>query len=136
MHYLLDTGIVSLPKKLGTDPRLLGRLERASTSSAISSTTLCELHHGVEKMPLGRRRDEFEVYLREVLEARLPVLSYGDVAARWHAAERARLEAIGRTPPFADSQIAAVAATNDLTLVTLNPRDFDGFEGLRVEDWS
>jgi tRNA(fMet)-specific endonuclease VapC len=41
----------------------------------------------------------------------------------------------GRTPPLADGQIAAVARTNDLVLVTLNLMDYDGFRDLRVEDW-
>jgi tRNA(fMet)-specific endonuclease VapC len=39
-------------------------------------------------------------------------------------------------PPFADGQIASIAATRDLTLVTANVADFERFEGLRVEDWT
>ena len=38
-------------------------------------------------------------------------------------------------PPFAYGQIAAVAAVNDLTLVTQNSGDFADFAGLRVEGW-
>jgi predicted nucleic acid-binding protein len=41
-------------------------------------------------------------------------------AAEWHAAERARLAALGKTPPFVDGQITAIAYANSLTLVTLN----------------
>ena len=41
----------------------------------------------------------------------------------------------GRVPPFVDGQIAAVAATNGLTLVTRNTDDFDDFTNLSVEDW-
>lgn len=65
----------------------------------------------------------------------MPVLPFDLAAAEWHAAERARLEALGRTPPFADGQIAAVAATCGLTLVTLNAKDFEQFNGLTVEAW-
>ena len=46
-----------------------------------------------------------------------------------------RLAQIGRTPPFADGQIAAVAATNGLCLVTFNRDDYAAFRGLRLEDW-
>lgn len=46
-----------------------------------------------------------------------------------------RLEAIGRTPPFVDDQIAAITATNGLILVTSNTADFAPFDGLQVEDW-
>ena len=53
----------------------------------------------------------------------------------WHAKERARLTQIGRTPPFADGQIAAVAITNGLSLVTFNRDDYAAFQDLRLEDW-
>ncbi len=66
----------------------------------------------------------------------MAVLPYDQMAAEWHAAERARLGAVGLTPPFVDGQIAAVAHVNDLTLVTANTRDFAHFEGLRIEDWT
>ena len=49
--------------------------------------------------------------------------------------ETARLVSIGMTPPFIDGQIAAIAATNGLTLVSANLADFSVFEGLQLEDW-
>ena len=54
----------------------------------------------------------------------------------WHAVERARLEAAGKTTPFIDGQIAAIASVNDLVLVTANKADFRGFRGLRVQSWA
>jgi len=53
----------------------------------------------------------------------------------WPARERARLSKAGRRPPFVDGQIAAIAATNGLVLVTANPKDFTVFRGLEVTDW-
>jgi tRNA(fMet)-specific endonuclease VapC len=35
-----------------------------------------------------------------------------------------------------DRMIAATALANDLTLATVNPRDFRDIPGLQVEDWS
>ena len=46
------------------------------------------------------------------------------------------MEALGKAAPFVDGQIAAIARTNDLILVTTNSADFDAFDGLKVEDWS
>ena len=43
--------------------------------------------------------------------------------------------ATGRTPPYIDGQIAAIAVTNGCTLVTHNVADFAAFEGLQVENW-
>ena len=65
----------------------------------------------------------------------MPILPYGQEAAEWHAKERARLTALGRTPPFFDGQIAATAKANGLVLVTANRPDFELFDGLQVEDW-
>ena len=63
------------------------------------------------------------------------MLAYDEAAAQWHAAERARLSGLGRTPAFADGQIAAIAATQQLTLVTRNYGDYQMFAGLTVVDW-
>lgn len=52
-----------------------------------------------------------------------------------HAAERARLMNIGKSPPFVDGQIASIAATQNLTLVTFNIGNFANFHGLNVVSW-
>jgi len=67
--------------------------------------------------------------------ARVCALPYDDRAAEWHAAERVRLERAGKPAPFADAQIAAVAATNGLTVVTANLADFRAFKGVKVTNW-
>ncbi|GAB4126200.1 MAG: hypothetical protein OHK0050_38830 [Roseiflexaceae bacterium] len=65
----------------------------------------------------------------------VPVLPYHEAAASWHGRERARLGALGRTPPFADGQIAAIAHAHQLILVTFNTADYADFSGLTLEDW-
>ena len=65
----------------------------------------------------------------------MAILPYDESAADWHAAERARLVSAGKTPSFADGQIAAIAKTNDLILVTLNLADYADFRDLALEDW-
>jgi predicted nucleic acid-binding protein len=67
--------------------------------------------------------------------SKMPVLPYDAPAAEWHACERDRLEAAGRTMPYAGGQIAAIAVVHRLTLVTANVRHFRQVEGLRVDDW-
>jgi tRNA(fMet)-specific endonuclease VapC len=71
-----------------------------------------------------------------IVAASLPILAYDQTAAVWHAAERARLQASGKTPPYIDGQIAAIAKTSDLVLVTANGSDFAQFQGLVIENWS
>jgi tRNA(fMet)-specific endonuclease VapC len=41
----------------------------------------------------------------------------------------------GKTPPFFDGQIAAIAFVNELVLVTRNTADFAAFEELQLENW-
>ena len=102
---------------------------------AVASVVWHELHFGVERLPASRRRDYLASYLESVVRPTCEVLPYDAPAARWHARERSRLEAEGRTPSFADGQIAAIAAVNGCVLVTRNVADFSAYEGLAVENW-
>jgi tRNA(fMet)-specific endonuclease VapC len=94
-----------------------------------------ELLFGVSRLPASSKRQIIERYLTEVIESTIAILLYDEAAAVWHASERSRLVARGRTPSFADGQIAAIAATNNLVLVTRNTSDFEQFADLRVENW-
>ena len=93
------------------------------------------LLNGYEQLPDSTKKKAIEAYLNDVVAGSLPVLPYDARAASWHASERARLTAIGKTPSFVDGQIAAIAAINDLTLVTANISDYAIFSDLRVENW-
>ena len=95
-----------------------------------------EILYGAGIANSARKRDLIEKYLREVVGPTIPVLAYDAHAAEAHAAERARLSRLGRTPPFEDGQIAAIARVNGLVLVTRNVSDFKEFEELDVKDWS
>jgi tRNA(fMet)-specific endonuclease VapC len=136
LRFLLDTGVVSAPVLAAPDPRLLRRLEQRATQCAIAAPVWHELNYGVERLPAGRRREALDFYVQSVVRDRFPVLPYDLAAAEWQARERARLESLGRSPPFIDGQIAAIASTQGLVLVTSNARDFAGFQELEVVDWS
>jgi tRNA(fMet)-specific endonuclease VapC len=135
LRFLLDTNIISEPARLSPHPQVLERLEEHGGKIGIAAPSWQELLFGYERLPKSHRRERIERYLFSVVPDSFPVLPYDQAAAAWHAAERARLQAIGKTPPFLDGQIAAVARVNDLVLVTSNGSDFTGFEGLQVEDW-
>ena len=136
VKYLLDTNVVSEPLRPSPSSSILRRLRRHEGETAIASIVWHELHFGCARLPKSRRRAAIERYLEEVVLASFPILDYGRTAAEWHARERARLEAAGKTPPFIDGQIAAIATVNDLMLVTANKADFRGFKGLRVQSWA
>lgn len=134
-RYLLDTNAISEPLKPRPNPGVISKLADAAGRMAIPSVVWHELVFVVERLPVSRRRSYLERFLRDVVLPSMPILPYGQAAATYHGRERARLRAIGRTPSFADGQIAAIASTNELVLVTRNMRDFESYRDLRIESW-
>ena len=111
------------------------RLDQHDGEMAIPSLVWHELRFGCARLKPSRRRTAIERYLDDVVFPSFPILDYDQGAADWHALERARLIGTGKTPPFVDGQIAAIAYVNGLTLVTANTADFKKFKGIRVENW-
>lgn len=134
-RYLLDTNVLSEPVRRTPDATVVARLREHGEELSTSSIVWHEMTFGVQLLMSSRKRTAIERYLREVISNALPILPYDAAAAAWHGEQRARLSRAGLTPPFADGQIAAVAAVNDLILVTDNLRDFEHYSGLRVERW-
>ena len=135
LHYLLDTNVVSEPLRPVPNEEVLAHLRERQTEIATASVVWHELWYGCYRLPPSTKRTVIEAYLKDVIARTIPILSYDQRAALWHAEERARLAGIGRPPPFADGQIAAIAATNGLSLVTFNRDDYAAFQDLRLEDW-
>jgi tRNA(fMet)-specific endonuclease VapC len=136
LRYLLDTSTISSPVSREPNLEILKRLEEHGHESAIAAPVWHELTYGCHRLPRGKRRAVLETYLTEVVQASFPILSYDDAAATWHGRERARLENLGRPAPYVDGQIAAIANTRGLVLVTINTRDFARFQDLQVENWA
>lgn len=134
-RFLLDANIVSEPLKPAPSSDVLARLDAASGEIAIPSLVWHELTFGAARLPPSRRRDYLERYLSQVVLPAMEVLPYDKAAAEWHARERARLQKRGLPPTFVDGQIAAIAVTRNLVLVTRHVGDFDRFEDVQLENW-
>ncbi len=132
--YLLDTNTLSEMTGSVPNPTVLARLQTNAEQIAIAAVTWHELWFGLQKLPLSRKRDAIERFLRETAQ-KMPILPYEKTAAEWFAQERARLTQTGRPPSYPDRQIAAIAATNNLILVTRNMADFADFAELTLENW-
>lgn len=135
MKYLLDTNVVSELVKPNPDQGVMERCKQHQSELVIGAPIWHELQFGCYRMPLSKKRELLEIFLEEVVHRNLPILPYDELAARWQAAERARLTSEGQTPSFVDGQIAAITATNGLTLITRNIDDFRLFAGLKWEKW-
>jgi tRNA(fMet)-specific endonuclease VapC len=134
VKYLLDTDGLSEPLRPTPNQGFLKRFRTNEAKLGLAAVTLHEALYGIERLPDGKRKEGLRSYMRDVVQ-KMSVLPYDAKAAEWHARERARLDAAGRPMPYADGQIAAVAAVHGLTLVTANARDFRHVEGVRVENW-
>lgn len=121
--------------KLQANIGVMNRLALDSLFSCTSATVWHELCHGVKLLNNGVRKHELESYLNLLKDDGFTVLPYCQKAAEWLAEERVRLKTKGITPAKYDSEIAAVAAVNQLIIITGNIEDFSFFHGLSVENW-
>lgn len=136
MRWLLDTNTFSELMRPRADRGVLAAYQRGWAQCALPAPALHELLYGTARMREPLRGQALQARYEGLIQGSgHPLLPYDAQAARWHAAERARLERNGRMPAFVDGQIAAIAATRNLTLVTRNRRDFECFDGLRLENW-
>jgi tRNA(fMet)-specific endonuclease VapC len=132
-RYLLDTCVLSEPIARRPHAAVVARIQEHQGEIATAAPVIHELWFGCRRMMPSAKQVLLEAYL-DALSA-VPVLAYDTRAARRHAEERARLEAIGQPLPFVDGQIAAIAGVNSLVLVTRNVDDFVRFSGLAIENW-
>lgn len=135
VRYLLDTNILSEPLRPRPNANVIQRLIERSEELATASVVYHEICYGCQRLPDSRKRRAIEAYLQDEVKAKLLILPYDLEAAEWYAIERARLVRQGRTPPYLDGQIAAIAAVNDLILITNNTADYADFQDLQIENW-
>lgn len=134
MRYLLDTDTLSELMRRAPAPTLLRRLAAVPPDDqATSSVTLGELLYGAHR--LGARSAGLLARIEETVSANVAVLPFDAGAAREYGRVRAHLEAEGSPIGNADMQIASIALTNELVVVTGNVRHFERVPGLTVENW-
>ena len=130
LKYMLDTNIAIYVIKR-RPAEVLETFNRHASQLCISSITLAELMHGVEKS------DKPDHNLRQVEDfvSRLFVPEYGNKAAAHYGDIRAALERKGTPIGVNDLHIAGHARSEGLTLVTNNLKEFERVQGLRLENW-
>lgn len=130
LKYMLDANIVIYVIKR-RPIEMLEVFNAHAGQMCISSITLAELLHGVEKSSMITKN------LRKVEDfvSRLEVLPYENTAASHYGDIRANLEKKGTVIGGNDLHIAAHARSEGQILVSNNVRDFERVEGLRLENW-
>lgn len=134
-QFLLDTNILSEPMRPVPNPNVMELLVRYGGLTATATVVFHEMLYGCYRLPNSQKRRAIEAYLQEEVEAKLLLLPYSTEAAKWHALQRAKLVGLGKTPSYADTQIAAIAVVNHLVLVTNNQADYADFQDIEIENW-
>lgn len=130
LKYMLDTNIaIYVIKRRPVE--VLSTFNQHAGQMCLSSITLAELLHGVEKSA----QPDHNLRQVEDFVSRLEVLEYGNKAAAHYGDIRADLERKGTPIGVNDLHIAGHARSEGLTLVSNNLREFERVEALRLENW-
>ncbi|MEH2116366.1 type II toxin-antitoxin system tRNA(fMet)-specific endonuclease VapC [Nostoc sp.] len=131
MKFLLDTNTCIIYMR-GKNFTLKQKLETTPTKDiAVCSIVKAELFYGAMKSANPERN----LTLQQEFLAQFISLPFDDFAAMTFGMIRSQLEALGTPIGAYDLQIAAIALTNNLTLVTHNTREFKRVNNLLIEDW-
>jgi len=129
--YLLDTNIISYWMR--GDAVTINRIKtHAPSDLSLSTITLAEIYYGIEKSPVKKAQRRAKI---QKIVSVLKIYPFDEAAAASYARIRAQLEKNGVRISERDTQIAAVAMANRLTVVTHNVKEFGRIEKLSVEDW-
>jgi tRNA(fMet)-specific endonuclease VapC len=129
--YLLDTNACVVYMN-GRSPGVREHLDQLHPDDvAICSVVIAELFYGAMKSrdPAGTLAKQ-RLFLAPYVS-----VPFDDAAALNYGKLRADLEAIGTPIGGNDMLIAAIALSNNLTLVTHNCQEFERVSGLKVQDW-
>ncbi len=131
MTYLLDTN-ACIKYLNGRSERIRKNLEsRKPEEMVVCSVVKAELYYGAMKSAKPKKNIE---RISRFLDAFVS-LPFDDHAADAYGQIRAKLEKSGTPIGPNDLLIAAIAISNDVTLVTNNVEEFARVDGLALEDW-
>lgn len=132
-RYLLDTSIISNVTKTAPSESLLAWMaEQVDEDLFIASLTIAEIRRGVLEKPAGRKRDQLEAWFAgpegpsALFAGR--VLPLDEKAGLIWARLMSEGTAAGRPRSALDTIIAAVAESNECTIVTDNEKHFVGID--------
>jgi toxin FitB len=124
---LLDTNVVSEPMKVRPDPRVQDWLDAQAIETLFLSTiSLSELLLGIESLPTGRRRTALATALGEQIVSLFDdrILPFDVAAAEAYAEVVTQARGRGYAIAMADGQIAAIAASRNLSVATRDEGPF------------
>lgn len=130
--YCYDTDVLSAVLRDAPASHVIRRMALTPpTEQCTTAVTLGELLYGVARRPSA----SFASRMWDLIATAGPILPFDEAAAERFGPLRAELERQGKRLDDADLRIAAIALSQDLTVVTGNERHFGRVPGLRIENW-
>lgn len=126
MSYLVDTNVFSEKLKPRPNEKVVAWLAENESELFVSTLTIAEIRRGIERLPDGKRRDQFQQWLTNLSQTMAgSILSFNRAVAHTWGQMQGQLDNKGiKLSPF-DGIIAATAIRHELTVVTRNERDFE-----------
>ena len=124
---VFDTNVLSELMRPAPNTAITSWVAEQTTSTLyLTAVSEAELRYGLAIMPPGRRRDGLAQGLERMLRTGFAnrILPFDSSAAYTYAEIAAARRALGRPMPEANCQIAAIARSRDMAVVTRNVRDF------------
>ena len=132
-RYLLDTNVISnVTKPVPSESLLAWMGDQVDEDLFTASITIAEIRRGVLEKPAGRKRDQLEAWFAgpegpsALFAGR--VLPLDEKAGLIWARLMSEGTAAGRPRSALDTIIAAVAESNECTIVTDNEKHFAGID--------
>jgi predicted nucleic acid-binding protein len=135
---LLDTNVVSEPLRREPDPRVIAWIDAQPLETLyLSAITVAEMRAGVALLPAGRRRrglsESLEKQVLPLFAGR--VLPFDLACTRAYAENLKKSRSSGLAIAAADGFIAAIAATNGLTVATRDTGPFEAGGVAVINPW-
>ncbi|MGH6905565.1 MAG: type II toxin-antitoxin system VapC family toxin [Geminicoccaceae bacterium] len=135
---VLDTNVISEPRRPAPDPRVRAWFEAQEIERLyLTATVIAELAAGIERMPKGRKRVDFERWLEALVVEDFAgrVLAFDVEAALLYGKLVADALVQGRPPTVGDAQIAAVARLERMAVATRDVADFELMGVPVIDPW-
>lgn len=126
--FVLDTNVISELMRPQPDAGVLRWVETTPRDAlCLPSFVVAELLAGIEMMPPGRKRNSLHGFVSDLIAStpRECLLVFGFEEAVHYAAIAELRRKHGREVKQLDAQIASIAASNRMPIVTRNVRDFE-----------
>jgi len=131
--YIFDTDIYTNVMKKVPSEKLLNRLKKLPRRDQFTTTiTIGEVYYGIMK---ASNRARLLKIFENVLLPRATILPFGFSAAKKYGAIRSFLEKQGTLLAHADLQIASIALSMKMTIITGNLKHFQRIPQLTAENW-